>query len=66
MKELYISPEANIIAFAPIERLANSDLDQMVFGNMFSLTRGTTFGGVSDSNADIGVGGDATTPDINE
>lgn len=66
MKELYISPEANIIAFAPMERLANSELDEMVFGNMFSLTRSTGIGGVSDSNSDIGVGGDATTPDINE
>ena len=25
MKELYISPELNVLCFAPVERLANSD-----------------------------------------
>ncbi len=25
MKELYISPELNVICFAPVERLANTD-----------------------------------------
>lgn len=64
MKELYISPEANIIAFAPIERLANSELDDMVFGNVFSLTRGTNNPGVSDSDADIGVGETTPSEDI--
>lgn len=27
MKELYIAPELNVICFAPVERLANNDVD---------------------------------------
>ena len=51
MKELYISPELNVICFAPVERLANSD-DQLAIGSSRTIN---TYGG-EESCTDVEVG----------
>ena len=56
MKELYISPEANIIAFAPTERLANNSWAKSVVDNAAGINPGV----ISDHN-DVPVGGDVDT-----
>ena len=43
MKELYISPELNVTCFAPVERLANNELE------IESLLDITTYGEVKPS-----------------
>ena len=51
MKELYISPELNVICFAPVERLANSD-DQLAIGSMRTIN---TYSG-QESSVDVEIG----------
>jgi len=38
MKELYTSPEAKITYFAPVENLANNEIEFMAQGNISAVT----------------------------
>lgn len=55
MKELYISPEANVIYFAPMESLASNvdprEDERLADGSFYSLTRS----GVSIQEPDFGM-----------
>ena len=55
MKELYISPVLNIICFAPVERLANSD-ELLDIGTIGSIeTYGAKESGVDVEDDDFGM-----------
>lgn len=54
MKELYISPEANIIAFAPMERLANNT---SLFGGRSLTGNGSAGDAVTPDEGDTPVYG---------
>ena len=45
MKELYISPELNVICFAPVERLANTD-------DLLDVSNAITTYGAKESSVD--------------
>ena len=54
MKELYISPELNVICFAPVERLANSD-DLLQLDLLMDVSRyGANEPGASIEDDDFG------------
>lgn len=57
MKELYISPELNVICFAPVERLANNeDLLNDPLANVMNVsTYGTSEPGASVEDGDFGL-----------
>lgn len=53
MKELYSSPELNVICFAPVERLANSDEP---LENLLEIgTYGANRPGASIEDEDFGI-----------
>ena len=55
MQELYISPELNVICFAPVERLANSD-DLLEIGPVSTFnTYGGRESGVDVEDDDFGM-----------
>ena len=54
MKELYISPELNVICFAPVERLANNDLLETELMLDISV-RGAQQPGASIGDDDFGL-----------
>lgn len=49
MKELYISPELNVICFAPVERLANTD-------DLLDVSTAITTYGAKESSVDVDDG----------
>ena len=55
MKELYISPELNVICFVPVERLANSEDPLKIDLLMDVSTYGASELGTSIEDGDFGL-----------
>lgn len=54
MKELYISPELNLICFAPVERLANNE--DLLEANLVNITTySASEPGASVEDGDFGL-----------
>lgn len=54
MKELYISPELNVICFAPVERLANNE--DLLEANLVNITTySASEPGASVEDGDFGL-----------